>query len=519
MSDADEPLQRDELVDKPGIIGARWWQESLSQTDPIARRTALRAMVGAAVGVAAVGGIVALLTRKSSSSSTSSYGSVDDYDTSQTRHALEMQRQYGWNFGAAGDPLVWDGDTTMPFSRDALANLFTDLMPASSAFRPFYVSTMVESVNAQRQIAPPADPSTFVPVKDVLVPMFTPAMGVAFRTGRALASLFDKSKVADAPDIALIVDLPGPESIAFAAGAANVFDPVLLIDNWPHPRGVVHTHLTLAAAAYFQPLFAKARATRTKTSPLFVLDRARLTSYTDDSTHFDNRFVAKMPSATRIKSLGLKYVLYVTPTSKDLLETDDLNDDLVDWARYTRDVRMVAADSFGPEGSTFSVSTSDPATPLPPTLAPAPSAAASAHGATAKDAGVAADAGAHADAGASGSGASGASPIPNPDTPQHYYGRSAATHAWFWSDYRWLSSSPNAREPAFSRPAVKYIPTPRKSSFSTGSGWSSTSSTPHPMPSEFGTIPVVVAVGTGVVIGAAMSRSGSWTRASGWGGG
>ncbi len=496
MTDPSEPLQRDELVDKPGIVGARWWQDGLEGANPIARRTALLALCGAAVGVAAVGGLVALLARKSSGSS-ASYGSVDDYDTSQTRAALAMQREYGWNFGAAGEPLVWDGDTSTPFSRAALANLGEDMAPSSAAYRPFYVPTLLESVAAQRKTVPPADPGTFVPVQDVLMPIFTGAMGVAFRNGRALASLFDRSKFPDAPQMALVIDLAGPESIAFAAGAASLFDPVMLMDNWPHPRGVVRSHLTLAAAAYFQPLFAKARATRKKSPPMFILDRGRLASYTDDATHFDNRFVAKMPGYARLKEQQLAHVLYVVPTSRETPEMDDLNDNFVAMVAYGVDVSTVAAESFGPD---------------PAAGATLPSSAATA---TSADAGTRGDAGAHGGAGTSGD-AGAASPIPNPDTPLHYYGKRAVCHAWFWTDYRMIglsSQGASAREPDFPRPAAGYAPSARKSPFSNGLG-----SPQHPRPSEFGTIPVIVAVGTGVVVGAAMSRSGSWTRASGWGG-
>ncbi len=486
MTDPSEPLQRDELVDKPGIVGARWWQDGLAGADPMARRTALKVLFGATVGVAAVGGLVALLARKSSGS-TASYGSVDDYDTSQTRAALTMQREYGWNFGAAGEPLVWDGDTSMPFSRPALATLAQDLSPSSSTYRPFFVPTLLESVTAQRKTIPPADPGTFVPVQDVLMPIFTTAMGVAFRNGRALASLFDRTKMPDAPQqVALVIDLPGPESIAFAAGAAGMFDPVMLMDNWPHPRGVVRSHLALAAAAYFQPLFAKARATRKKSPPMFILDRGRLASYTDDSTHFDNRFVAKMPGYARLKDQQLAHVLYVAPTSRDTLEMDDLNDDFVAMVAYGVDVSMVAADSFGPD-------------PAAGSTAPVPSVPTH-------------DAGAQLDAGAQVT----TSPIPNPDTPLHYYGRKVATHAWFWTDYRAMgiySQIASAREPDFPRPASGYGPSARKSPFSNGLGGPQRTT-----PSEFGTIPVVIAVGTGLVVGAAMSRSGSWTRASGWGG-
>ena len=60
-------------------------------------------------------------------------------------------------------------------------------------------------------------------------------MEVAYRRGKALASLFKGNAAA----AMVVVDLAGPEAVAFAAGAASAFDPVFAFDNWPHPRGVV----------------------------------------------------------------------------------------------------------------------------------------------------------------------------------------------------------------------------------------------------------------------------------------
>ncbi len=465
----DPPFQRDELVDKPGIVGARWWQEGLDQADPVARRTALKVMFGAAIGIAAVGGLVALIA-KSSAPSVPGTGSASDYDTTQTRKALVLQREYGWSFGAPGEALVFDGQSTAPFDRAALARLADDLSPSRAALRPFFVPTLLESVTAQRKTVPAGDPAPFVPVGDVLQPIFTPAMGAAFRSGRALASLFDAKKHPGAPPIALVVDLPGPESIAFAAGAIGAFDPVLLFDNWPHPRGVVKAHLTLAAAAYFQPLFAKARQRSNQAPPMFLLDRGRLAPYTDDATQFDNRCIARMPSATRLAALGLAHMLCVVPSSSDTRESDDLNEDFVDAARSNMQVRLVADDAFGPD----------------------PDAIPSVH---VVDAGT--------------------SPMPTPDAPLHYYGRQAATDGWFWVDYPWSGTSAKAREPTFPRPGSTYVPTPRSSAFSSGLPVSPM----HPTPSDFGAVPVVIAVATGAIIGARMSRNGSWTRSSGWGGG
>jgi len=298
-------------------------------------------------------------------------------------------------------------------------------------------------------------------------------MDVAYRRGRALATLFD-ARHPNASTVAVIVDLPGPESVAFAAGASSRLDPVILFDNWPHPRGVVPSHLTLAACAYYQPLFKRAKGLMPKFAPpLFVLDRARLAPYKDDAKRFDNRYVARVPSVSQLAKLGISRVLYVTPTDADAIELDDLNDDFVYTVRQGAQVKTVAASSFA--------GTASPQSDV----------------AQAQDAGP-------------------------PDTgPVYFYGNDATTHEWFWTDYPWSipyvgKGNKPAVEPSFTRSGKDYVPVPRVTPFSTGAYFGSTS---PPKPATFGMVPVVVAAATGVILGAAMSRSGSWTRSSSWGGG
>ncbi len=61
-----------------------------------------------------------------------------------------------------------------------------------------------------------------------------------------------------------------------------------------------------------------------------------------------------------------------------------------------------------------------------------------------------------------------------------------------------------------------YTPAARSTPYSTGVPSGGLSKV---KPADFGTIPVVVAVGTGLILGAKMFRNGSWNRVSGgWGG-
>jgi hypothetical protein len=460
-----EPFQRDEHVDKPGIVGARWWQEGLAHVDPVARRSALKGLLIGA-GVLTGIGVFAALASSGSSSAEKVEGADEDFKTDQ-KPALDMQREYGWNFGAATDALVFDGKTTAAYDKSAISSLATDLSPSQSAFLPYFVSSLLQSPTALRKTVPAGDPDTFTPLKDVLVPIFTPAMDVAYRRGLAVAQLFDAAHHAGTSSIALIVDLPGPEAVAFAAGASSALDPVFLFDNWPHPRGVVPSHLTLAACAYYQPLFAKARASLPKGAPpMFILDRARLSPYSDDAKQFDNRYVARVPSVAQLAKLGISRVLYVTPSDNDR-ELDDLNDDFLYTVKHGAQLKLLPM--------------SDLASGIAPVV---------------PDGGVS-------------------------NGPYYYYGGDPSTNEYFWVDYPWSTpwvpkGGKPPSEPPFARFGKNYEPIARPTPFSTGALEGST--TP-PRPIAFGTVPVVIAAATGVILGAKMSRSGSWTRSGSWGGG
>ncbi|HVH46524.1 MAG TPA: hypothetical protein VM925_29485 [Labilithrix sp.] len=435
---------RQEVVDKPGIIGARWWQESIATQVPRRQAmTGLLALGGVLAAMAAIGTCAAVASKSSSSS---------EPDVSfQPRAALDMQKESGWDFGATGETLVFDGKSTQAFDRTTLARMLDDLAPADGRYAPFFVPTLFQSPSALPKTAPPGEtPSaTFVPLKDALVPISTPAMETAFQQGKALASLLERDP--RAKDVSVVVDLPGPEAVAFAAGASGVLDPVFLFDNWPHPRGVVPAHLTLAAAAYYQPMFAKAKTARAKGArPMFVLDRKRLASYTDDASQFDNRHVSRLPSASNLASLGTKNILYVAPNAVDRQELDDLADDFLALGPAKTGIKVVPATAFE-QGSAGAPST---------------------------------------DAGTSWDG-------------PYFYGGSKATHPSFWTHWSAPPSGLSTNE------VQSYTPTPRTTPFSSGTP---TSGAARPRPTGFGMVPVAVAVGTGVILGAKLNRNGSWNR-------
>jgi hypothetical protein len=463
---ATEPFKRAEALDEEGIVGARWWHEGLAHSDPLGRRSALKALLVGA-GVLATG---ALLVKACSPEKTKT----------ERQSALDAQKRFGWDLGARAESLTFDGQTTAPFQPSLLATLEAALLPTRADLRPYFVRTLVQSSNALPQTNLPDDLALgpFTPVSGVLRPIFTMRMDAAFRRGKALAALFDGKDIG----AAVVVDLPGPESVAFAAGAASVFDPVFAIDNWPHPRGVVPAHLTLAAAAYYQPLFAKAGGTRSGAAPaMFVLDRARLTPYTDENSQFDNRHLAKLPSFAKLKELGVRRILYVVPTFSDIPELDDLNDDFVHDQGAGIVVKIVSASAFGPVNA-------DAVAAL--RAVPAPDGPASQ-----VLAGMAAS---------------------MPDVPYHY-ALSPAGDSSFWVDYPWLDAPPpGAQSSVVPTGGRDYVPTPRTTTFSTPSAMGMSNRT---TPAGFGMVPILVGVTSGTFLGAAAARSGSWNRSSGgWGG-
>ncbi len=315
VDDREDAFVRDAAVDDPGIVGARWWQKSLD--DPMPRRRALTVLVLAGGAIASLGAVCAIGSALSSSG--------DGFEW-QRRRATDLQRTFGWDFGAVNEPLVFDGAVTQPFDRGALSRLADDLAPGDPRYAPFAITTLFQAPNAHATEHPAEDAASAGPLIDVLRPISTLDMDQAYARGVAFAK-FSKSN--DGRRAVVIVDLDGPSAVAFAAGASTAFDPVFLFDNWPHPRGVVPSHLTLAAAAYYQPLFAKARAAGAGRPPMFVLDRRRLASYADETTQFDNRYLAQMPPAASFGGFGAKELWYVAPRSASV-ESDDLNDFFTD---------------------------------------------------------------------------------------------------------------------------------------------------------------------------------------------
>jgi hypothetical protein len=350
------PFARDIDVDEPAIVGARWWNESVKAATT--RRQVLLALAVGTAGVA-IGGAIYGLAKSSPEVRL------------DIRDSLEMQRSYGWNFGAESVELPTTSDTPIPADRAELADLVSALEPARSAHHPHYVPTLFEVPPATPRLPPPPEGAPSRPYIESAHSVYDPLWDQASIAGSALAASI---KAGATPKViaGVIVDLPGPLSVAFAAGASDVLDPIFLFDNWPHPRGVVAAHQTIEAIAHYRGRFLASRAYRgASPPPMFVLDRNRLAPYSDDESTFDNRHLARLPSLAELQKLGVSDLIYVAPTA-DNLELDDLNDALCDAKDKLKLFKSTAYGTVTPFTPTPRVTPFSRAVPVPTAVGKVP---------------------------------------------------------------------------------------------------------------------------------------------------
>jgi hypothetical protein len=329
------PFARDNEVDEPGIVGARWWNNAVVESAATqGRRVALAVLAASVVGVVGLCTVAAV-----------GVASSDDDEREEARPSVKLQQDYGWNFDVPTQTVTFDAAHTKEYVRSALVSLVDDLAPSRADLAPFYVPTLFQSPEALPKVQlPDGSNANIRPIAEALRPIRMPSMVESQARGKALAELLARAT----RPVAVIVDLDGPDAVAFAAGMAQTHDVVSLFDNWPHPQGVVKAHLTLAAAVFHQPDFRETKAKRPSTAPpLFVLDRARLAAYTDSPTQFDNRWTAKLPpAASLVNGLGYKDVLYVVPAYESTLVKADLAPTLSAYRDAGATVRALAAGAF-----------------------------------------------------------------------------------------------------------------------------------------------------------------------------
>jgi hypothetical protein len=395
------------VFDGDALLGARWWNESFVafHAGALGRRgfVGLLPKLAAATAGAFVVGAIA-------------HECTDDDGLPSSLDALDLQRREGWNAGQPGRSvpfphLVLDADGGTGWLDD-LGGLATALAP-EPRLRPYAVPTLFQALSE------PLNNS----LRAVVRPVHAPGADEAFARGEALRALCQQH---DAPDdLALVVDLPGPQSVAFAAALAPRFCPVFTFDNWPHPLGVVPAHLTLGACLYYRPRFqAAARARPQPSPPLFVLDANRLAPYRDAADQFDNRYMAPLPAAGALATLGVKRILYVRPDAASLTELDDLNADFVAWQREGIAVRALPL-------TDFSTAITGDAPPAGPDAGAGVASAAAATGRPQAAAGV-------------------------PPTAHYYYGGHWFHQPLFWRSYGFAAGpAPTRRPPRVAPPPAR----------------------------------------------------------------
>jgi hypothetical protein len=300
-------FKRIAFLDEPSLVGAQWWQDSVSSA------TGRRALAFAAIGVG-VASVLGLGTCAVAAAVSGGGGASDD-ETTANRDALEMQRTYGWSFGNNGEPLQIAPYSALRDLEAAQADRLAAMRPPSPTdvrYQPYYAGALFEVMNATPKQTPSADTTAFTPFKRAYRGVLHTMLLDAYRTGVGIARLFAGAK---ASATALIVDMPGPEAVSLAAGATAVFSPVFMLQNWPHPKGVVKSHLALAAFAHFMSAFSDVAARPANAPPMFVLDSSRLGPIVDSVEDFDNRYRVTLPSVADLRRLGIAEVFVVGAAS------------------------------------------------------------------------------------------------------------------------------------------------------------------------------------------------------------
>jgi len=436
-----------------------WWQTS--------RR---RFIVGgaAAATIAVAGGGIWLATR--------------DDTTDVDKDSLDLQRAQGWNVGSEEKNLILPNAQTLDSQQrddwkrylepSAMLGAF---QPKSQEWLPFFVPTLIQSLQYES-------------LRQQLAPIFSPGMKESYARGQMIAKDF-LANAQNAGETAIIVDMPGRDSVAFGAGLADVAQLIITFDNFPHPLGVAPSHETLAAMLYYAvEIEAKQTAAPAPAAPVFLLDSHRLETYKDADTQFDNRYLAKLPSAQKLQEMNVKSIIYVVPDRTRTEELDDLNEDFVEYKNKNLNVALLPMSDFVPVDENVTREWSD--------------------GSTRTE-----------------------------QERRYYYGGSPAFHPFFFYSYPFYNPRPSyaSRYPGYvggRAPSVsplsppKYVPAPRPTMFSgTRIGGRGVAGVGRSKPSGFGRTTVRVAP-SGNVVGTragrsgfySPSRSGSFGRGGGYSG-
>jgi hypothetical protein len=305
---------------------ADWFRKDIS------RRTASQRIGKGLAWTAALGAAGVTVYKLASSS-----------DAEVDKDSLELQKQEGWNVGSTERQLAWSVPGAVP--ADSLGNtnwntyldpnrLIAAYQPASSQWQPFFVPTLMQSL---------AQPSLRSQMKLFL----TPEMSETRERAAGLRELIAQAE--NAAQTLIVADLAGPVSVALGSALADTVQLIPQFDNWPHPLGVVRSHETLAALAYYAAEVEQKKAKLKADAPaMILLDHQRLSDYKDADNQFDNRWLAKLPPPDQLRQRGVSSLLYLVRDETQKEERDDLNDDFVAYEKNGVNVRMLRLSEFKP---------------------------------------------------------------------------------------------------------------------------------------------------------------------------
>jgi len=264
------------------------------------------------------------------------------------KDSLDLQREQGWNVGSEEKPInlagaqMFDSQGGTGWHEYLDPNrLLAAYQPATDAWLPFFVPTLIQGLQ-------------YDSLRSQLQPIMTPDMRESYGRGQAIGNDL-LANLENSSESALVIDIAGRDAIALGAGLADRARLVTTFDNYPHPLGVTASHETLAAMlTYAAEIEAKQQALPANAPVAFLLDSNRLAPYADADSQFDNRYLAKIPSAPKLQERGVKSVIYVTPDRNRTEELDDLNDDFVEYRNANLNVAMLPLSDFTPNTDTAS---------------------------------------------------------------------------------------------------------------------------------------------------------------------
>lgn len=206
-----------------------------------------------------------------------------------------------------------------------------------SPWRPFQKSTLITFLGEAG-------------VGNYAKPVYTDTMAQAEREAHNFGRLVHDMSPEDRNELAIVVDVPGVEAVAWGATLARDLgvQPVLTFNNIPHQRGVLAQEKVLGALLYYAQELEGLRLPPQAT-PVFLADAQRFAPGRSVSRdEFDNRYYlvpTDLPSAPQFQARGIKYLLYITRGERR--EQDDLNPYFADLSSgQAMQVTVLDASSF-----------------------------------------------------------------------------------------------------------------------------------------------------------------------------